>query len=372
MAMRTIVFILFITATIMSFAADSKSLIPFQGRITDQNGVQYTEGRYTVVFNLYDAPVGGMSLWSERHESISPVNGMITVILGSISDLSGQDFSKTRYLGITIDADGNANTPDPEMVPRQMIIPCFFTKESEKLNGADWSSILSSGAIDPRTGYISGARIADKSITADKLADNCVTTEKIKDSSITSAKIANNSILPEHLSSATLNDLSSAFIPAGAVVAYAGSVANPPLGWLPCDGRVVSSLQYPKLFAAIGTTWGKEDNISENGATFFKLPDLRDRVLWGADQNALGTYVGAGIPNIEGTVTGFTTHGLSHSGAFSANGSSADNLTGSGSSWYRQGFTFSASSSSTVYGASDTVQPPAAAVNFIIKVESVF
>lgn len=364
----TLASLLAITAIIAS-AADSQRLIPFQGRLTNQAGEPYTEGLYTVVFNLYDAPVGGTALWTERHESVGLVNGMVNVFLGSIVDLSGQDFTKTRYLGITIDADGNANTADPEMVPRQMIIPAFFAKDSEKLMGADWSAILAAGSTDPRTGYIAGARIAEKTITTDKVADAGVTTAKIKDANVTSAKIADGSILPTHLSAAALNDLASAFLPAGVIMPYAGPVANVPSGWLPCDGRSVSSTTYPKLFAAIGTTWGYEENITENGVTYFKLPDFRDRTLWGANTKALGTYIAAGLPNITGVVGAIGNDSRQSTGAFYYH-SAGGKISKGENADYNAGF--DASRSNSIYGKSSTVQPPAAAVNFIIKVDPQF
>src|SRR5262245_47145362 len=99
----------------------SPQLIPFQGRLTDQQGTVYTNGQYTIVFNIYNEAVGGTPVWGpERHQQVGVINGMINVFLGSITPLSGQDFSTTKYLGVTIDADNNQNTADPEMIPRQM------------------------------------------------------------------------------------------------------------------------------------------------------------------------------------------------------------------------------------------------------------
>ena len=352
-------------------AADSQRLIPFQGRLTNQQGVPYTEGLYTIVFNLYDAPVGGTALWTERHVSVGLVNGMVNVFLGSITDLSGQDFTKTRYLGITIDADGNANTPDPEMVPRQMIIPAFFAKDSEKLMGADWSAILANGSTDPRTGYISGARLANKGIATAKLADKGVTTEKIKDGNVTSVKIANDAILPAHLSAAVRNDLASAFLPPGVIMPYAGPTSKIPSGWLLCDGRTVSSATYPLLFAAIGTTWGAGTAVEGSTATNFKLPDFRNRTLWGANQKALGTYVAAGLPNITGAI-GFRGQASSwYSGCVYGRTDLAGGTWDTTSTYAGTAF-IDASRSSNIYGNSTTVQPPAAAVNFIIKVDPAF
>lgn len=69
---------------------------------------------------------------------------------------------------------------------------------------------------------------------------------------------------------------SPAGVPAGAVAHFAMSTA--PSGWLKANGALVSRTTYAALFAAIGTTFGAGD-----GATTFKLPDLRGEFLRGWD-----------------------------------------------------------------------------------------
>jgi microcystin-dependent protein len=44
-----------------------------------------------------------------------------------------------------------------------------------------------------------------------------------------------------------------------------------PVGWAPCDGRLLPIAQYDALFALLGTTYGGD------GQTTFALPDLRSR-----------------------------------------------------------------------------------------------
>ncbi len=70
-------------------------------------------------------------------------------------------------------------------------------------------------------------------------------------------------------------------VPPGAIMAFGGSLANLPAGWLPCNGSVVERAVYPALFAAVGSTHG-----SGNGTTTFALPDYRGRFLRGVDQGA--------------------------------------------------------------------------------------
>jgi microcystin-dependent protein len=90
----------------------------------------------------------------------------------------------------------------------------------------------------------------------------------------------------ELLSATDLNDgfksvreEAAALIPAGIVVAYAGSTA--PSGYLLCNGEAVSRSQYPTLYTVIGTMHGKGD-----GSTTFNLPDYRGRFLRGVDGTA--------------------------------------------------------------------------------------
>ncbi len=258
-------------------AAQAEStLIPFQGRLTDQNGTPITNGVFSVVFQLYTAPVGGEILWSERHERVGVLNGMVNVFLGSITPLANIDFSVTRHLGITVDIDQNANTPDVEMVPRQMIIPAFAAKQAERARTLDvldvngrpvqgqsygWASVFGNG--NPVTGSIPGNRLSPASVTAAQLAVDSVQAANIANGQITVAKLA--------------NEVAQLLVPAGAVSAFAGTnLTTPPTGWFFCDGSAVSRTTYAALFAAIGTAYGAGD-----GSTTFHLPDYRGMFLRG-------------------------------------------------------------------------------------------
>lgn len=56
----------------------------------------------------------------------------------------------------------------------------------------------------------------------------------------------------------------------GEIKLFGGNFA--PLGWAPCDGRLLSIAENDALYALIGTTYGGD------GQTTFGLPDLRGRV----------------------------------------------------------------------------------------------
>lgn len=155
----------------------------------------------------------------------------------------------------------------------------------------------------------------------------------------------------------------------GMIFAFAGNTL--PDGYLSCDGSQVSRTTYKKLFDAIGTTYGTGD-----GSTTFNLPNLTKKFIQGSD--TVGTVKSAGLPNINGSVLfrGADNGGLAMSetlpkdkGAFNVsrintifNTACTTIVKGSGQYLY-----IDASRSSSVYGNSTTVQPPALTMRYIIK-----
>ena len=150
--------------------------------------------------------------------------------------------------------------------------------------------------------------------------------------------------------------------PVGTILS--GLYTTAPEGFLLCSGQEVAIADYFELYTVIGSL---AECQSENEG-MFKIPNLQDRVLQGANEN-LGTYKEAGLPNITGNLNGIMTDGGgSFSGAFYYNGKprtrgwqgvNADEIRHIG---------FDASRlPNSIYGKSDTVQPPALTVNYVIK-----
>jgi hypothetical protein len=142
-------------------------LIPFQGRLSDANGNAVTDGSKVVQFKIYNAPVGGQAVWNGEVQKLTANDGLVSTMLGTKASLSSVDFNVPLYLELTIDAnnDGQISAADPPLLPRQSILPAIFAKESaqardsSKLAGFDWSSILISGN-DPTRSRIDGSHIS--------------------------------------------------------------------------------------------------------------------------------------------------------------------------------------------------------------------
>ena len=135
--------------------------------------------------------------------------------------------------------------------------------------------------------------------------------------------------------------------------------------------------QYSSLSVPVGTIWPYTGDLNEipddwhlcdgtNGT-----PDLRNRFLEGTTTKA-NMFVEAGLPNITGTwadaeLSNDNDWGFS-SGAFRRKWYSFRHDSGNGNGsgcWY---IDFDASRCSFIYGNSNTVQPPAYTVYYIIKV----
>ena len=151
-------------------------------------------------------------------------------------------------------------------------------------------------------------------------------------------------------------DISS--IPLGTILPYSANTLNPPAGFLFCDGSAISRSMYPDLFALIGTLYGSGDD-----STTFNLPNLIGKFPEGA--GSAGTAKTAGLPNITGSVQS-TSQNLKPTGAF-ANVYKSSSIGLTYSSGMDGSVDFDASRCSSVYGNSDTVQPPSLTVRYIIK-----
>ena len=140
-------------------------------------------------------------------------------------------------------------------------------------------------------------------------------------------------------------------VPPGTIEYFA--MPAPPEGYLKADGAEVERATYPDLFDAIGTMFGVG-----NGETTFNLPDLIDRFAEGSHRP--GRKLEAGLPNISGGMspTGLTSVSNTY-GAFYNELSNTTDYRSDVRERYGVRWGFNASRSSSIYGASQTVQPAA-------------
>lgn len=171
-----------------------------------------------------------------------------------------------------------------------------------------------------------------------------------------------------------------------------GLYKNEPYGWKKCNGQTLSRANYKELVNFITTNNLIEQTAGDgkpfgrsDGSTTFTLPNLNGKFLEGTStSSSIGTSIQAGIPNITASVysgnNGATFN--SSSGAIGlstpinyrlhydseANPSYVSLSFNARSGETKTNGTVKTSNEYHVYGSSDTVQPPATLVNYLIKV----
>lgn len=292
------------------------------------------------------------------------------------------------------------------------------TVDGIKLNKHNHTGVQTAGA-DIGKDYgaqIPTAGIENNAITENKIATDAVINSKIKASSVTNIKVANNTLTAEKLNAVMVGDglkrsssvidgvtVSNAVLQTnidnstitynngvmqipgiinltGVVLPFAGSGTSIPAGWLLCDGSSYTTSQYARLFQVIGYTYGG------SGSTF-KVPNFVGKTFWGGINNdgIENQELLAGLPNIAGLIGVDDRVGHAYlRGGFYANGAQSVYNTsasgGDGRPWQVTAFSASQGECGTtktitdgtvyknnVYGNSETVQPPAIRMKFIIK-----
>ena len=241
---------------------------------------------------------------------------------------------------------------------------------------ADTATKLKTARTISLSGDATGSVSIDGSANATlnlTIANGSVTNGMLASSSVTFSKVASGDVATQ--AEAEAGTSNSAFMtplrvaqaiaalaqqaPTGMLACFATKTA--PKGWLVCNGAKVSRTTYAALFAAIGTTFGAGD-----GSTTFTLPNLDGRFLEGTTNTAqVGKMIEAGLPNITGQITSYELgrSGGAAAGALYDDGSAKYGVSRDSGSGNHNGqslvITLEASRSSSIYGGSTTVQPPA-------------
>lgn len=163
---------------------------------------------------------------------------------------------------------------------------------------------------------------------------------------------------------AIIRALDSTTVPVGTIIAYTGS--DIPVGYLPLDGRYLSTTTYAALYSVIGTT---QQTTAKAG--YFQLANMTDgRYLRGA--TSAGGRVAAAIPNITGQfggAEGWQTAKLTDvcTGPFYQGTQNVINGNTSNEIFDNNIFMFNAARCSSVYSSTNTVTPLSLNVRFLIK-----
>ncbi len=135
----------------VSALAAVPQLVSYQGRLTDTAG-DALDTTVAITFTLYDAPTLGAVIWSETQATVTTVDGIFTVLLGSVVTLTDVMFSdSSRYLALQVGGD-------PELTPRVRLVSGPYAFRVATVDGASGGII--SGDVSIQSDLIVSGKAA--------------------------------------------------------------------------------------------------------------------------------------------------------------------------------------------------------------------
>ena len=159
--------------------------------------------------------------------------------------------------------------------------------------------------------------------------------------------------------------------PIGGIIMWGGLINDIPSGFTFCDGRLMSRTDFAALFTAIGTIHNRDDGTEDN--TNFRLPNLRDRFVVGAQQDGLNNDPYPGVsPGVTGgsadAIVPNHTHTTSvDTGRLFHQGGVSNAITGFGGGGSYPGTVFSMNDPSNGESVTNKNMPPYIALAYIIR-----
>ena len=127
------------TALAASVSAAGPQLINHQGILLDGSGDPVIVAT-NIEFRIYDAPAGGLLLWSETQLVTPDADGLYNVLLGSVTAIPDAAFAGDAYLALKVGGDA-------EMPTRQRLVSVPFTYRTRTVDGAAGGTITSKVSI---------------------------------------------------------------------------------------------------------------------------------------------------------------------------------------------------------------------------------
>ncbi len=130
----------------------------FQGNLTDGAGNMIADGDYAIDFDLFDADVAGNSLWSESQPTVTVINGIFNVKLGSVNPLDPAIFSQQLYLEITVSSE--ILTPRIELSSSAYSLSSNYADSARVAGYSDSTRVAGYSDSTRVAGYSDSTRVA--------------------------------------------------------------------------------------------------------------------------------------------------------------------------------------------------------------------
>ena len=181
----------------VSTSAAINKQISFEGKLTNTDGTNVTDGTYSVRFRIYTDPSADAAntcsantcKWEETQGSVSVSGGLFQVNLGSVTPLPASvDFNTAAlYLGVKVGSDA-------EMTPRIQLTAAPYAFNSDLLDGIDSTGFvqLSSGNINIGSGTITSGAINGNTFSSSALTFGAASTATVQSAASQALTITGN------------------------------------------------------------------------------------------------------------------------------------------------------------------------------------
>ena len=279
--------------------------INFQGKLTNPDGTNITDGSYSIIFSLYSVSSGGTAIWTETQSTVSVAAGIFQVSLGSVTSLPGSvDFNSTPlYLGIKVGADA-------EMTPRIQFTAAPYAFNSDKLGGITSAGFLQLSPSSQQAGFIN----INGNIAAGTFGGNSLTNSSLLFGATASASVQAASGQALQLDSGASGTVAVGATNATSVtVGKVGTVTNAPGGLNIDSGTTTPTTDQVSIDNTLsaGVTTGLVNGLNvkyRGGAAAVEAAGMRVDFIPGGVSG--GTWSGMRIVETSPTAPGVTAYGL--------------------------------------------------------------
>ncbi len=212
------------------------ALVPVQGRLASQAGGPVVDGKYSVMFGLYDSAAAAAPFWQEAQIGLPVTLGIFSTSLGKSDPknplpVAAITANAEVWLGVAVDGDpelprirlfsvpyalasaeaAHANAADSLTKPLtgdQVGVGAIgadkvnFTYAGSSAKGGPANDLNCSGCVDGTdlaNGAVAALNLADGAVLPSKIANQAVTTDKLADEGVTTGKLAAKSVTSDKL-----------------------------------------------------------------------------------------------------------------------------------------------------------------------------
>jgi hypothetical protein len=124
----------------------AQATLSVQGTLQKSNGSAVDDGNYSLTFSIYTAATGGTALWTETQPSVAIVDGVYSVLLGTVTPLT-VPFNQAYYVGVTVQGG-------TELIPRTLLTSSPYALSLiGSTNIFPSSGPIGAGTTTPNTSY---------------------------------------------------------------------------------------------------------------------------------------------------------------------------------------------------------------------------